>query len=92
MKTESDAEFYRKFSKLVERFGEDVSRWMRQRLPEKPMRVPFSEVPVGDIFWWKGKPYVKESENVVFLGEPILRPFPWREAVEVYPPIDKKPQ
>lgn len=58
--------------------------WIKWRfLPAEPMTVPFSEVSSGEVFWWGGECYVKESEEVIFLDEPMPRPFHWRQSVKV---------
>lgn len=54
--------------------------------------MPFSEIPCGETFWWEGKVYVKETEELIFRHEPIKRPFPWREEVEVISSNDQSAQ
>lgn len=62
-------------------------RWLKWKFwPAKPDAVPFSDVPAGEAFWWEGACYIKETEYIIFLREPMPRPFAWRTIVRVYPP------
>lgn len=62
----------------------NVAQWIRWAILPCPMdSVPFSEIPVGDVFWWKGQCFIKETEDLVFSEHPTPRPFPWREPVKV---------
>ena len=65
-------------------------RWLHLRFRLiKADDVPFSEVPIGEVFWWRGECYIKEDEHYIFSEAPMRRPFPWREMVSVYPPNDQ---
>jgi hypothetical protein len=65
------------------RFMQAIFNRFRTLLPAKMEKIPFAAVSDNVVFWWQGKPYIKENRDDIFDREPIPRPFPETELVEV---------
>jgi len=61
-----------------------IVAWLKDNLvPRRMVQVSFASLPANATFWFRGECYVKENDELVFLEEPMPRPFALNQIVDI---------